>query len=259
MHVLPAQPRVVATPKAVSTLESLHELSTKELMTNLSVFAFESQEIRIVFVDGQPWWIASDICSVLEIQNVSQAMEKLDSDERSMFNIGRQGSVNIVNEPGMYSLVLTSRKPQAKAFKRWLTHEVIPSIRKTGSYSLPQKESLPSRLLAMETAQAIASINNFVGDNPRLAQILTDIAMNDAIALIGGSGTTGNPLRGVAEIAQDMGYSVTPGNRVSLGKFVRSQLTTGVKEKRLCNGTQREIWCYPDCEETRNAVSLFFK
>ena len=61
-------------------------------------------------------------------------LSRLDDDERAMFNIGRQGNTNIVNEPGLYSLILGSRKPEAKQFKRWITHEVIPTIRKTGGY-----------------------------------------------------------------------------------------------------------------------------
>jgi prophage antirepressor-like protein len=69
------------------------------------------------------------------IQNVTQALQRLDEDERSMFNIGRQGNANIVNEPGLYELIFASRKPEAKTFKKWLKQEVLPSIRKTGSYN----------------------------------------------------------------------------------------------------------------------------
>lgn len=74
------------------------------------------------------------MCEVLDITNPTQALSRLDEDERSMFNIGRQGCVNVVNEMGLYSLILGSRKPEAKVFKRWVTHEVLPTIRKTGGY-----------------------------------------------------------------------------------------------------------------------------
>ncbi|WP_434088108.1 BRO-N domain-containing protein [Bacillus tropicus] len=76
-----------------------------------------------------PWFVAKDVCDILEIKNTTQAMQKLDTDERTMFNIGRQGETNIINESGLYSIVLTSRKREAKALKRWVTREVIPSIR----------------------------------------------------------------------------------------------------------------------------------
>ena len=77
----------------------------------------------------------ADVCNVLDLSNPTIALSRLDEDERAKFNLGRQGDATIVNEPGFYTLVLGSRKPEAKAFKRWITHEVIPIIRKTGAYS----------------------------------------------------------------------------------------------------------------------------
>ncbi|WP_181454749.1 BRO family protein [Paenibacillus dendritiformis] len=105
-------------------------------MNQLQVFNFVGNEIRVVTKDGQPWWVAKDVCDVLDLSNPSMALKALDEDERAKLNLGRQGEVNIVNEPGLYSLILGSRKPEAKQFKRWITHEVIPAIRKTGTYSI---------------------------------------------------------------------------------------------------------------------------
>ena len=79
------------------------------------------------------------MCRALGLGNSTVAVARLDEDERSKFNLGRQGEATIINEPGLYALVLSSRKPEAKAFKRWITHEVIPSIRKTGGYILSIK------------------------------------------------------------------------------------------------------------------------
>ncbi|MFN3092161.1 phage antirepressor [Bacillus pumilus] len=98
------------------------------------IFNYQNQEVRTVIQDGQPWFVAKDVCEILGIKNATQAISKLDIDERSMLNIGRQGNTNIVNEPGLYTLILGSRKPEAKQFKRWITHEVILTIRKTGGY-----------------------------------------------------------------------------------------------------------------------------
>ncbi|MDZ7995447.1 MAG: Bro-N domain-containing protein [Nostoc sp. EfeVER01] len=119
-------------------------------MANLSVFSFESHEIRFVGTADEPWWVAADVCSVLDIINVSQAIAKLDDDEKLMYTlqISGQGRETLcINESGLYSLVLTSRKAQAKRFKKWLTSEVIPAIRKTGTYSAIAKPqpSLPSQ------------------------------------------------------------------------------------------------------------------
>lgn len=90
--------------------------------------------------DSQPWWVAKDVCDVLEITNSRDALKRLDDDEKGVGNtdtLGGVQSVQIVNEPGLYSLVLRSTKPEAKAFKRWITHEIIPAIRTTGSYVTP--------------------------------------------------------------------------------------------------------------------------
>lgn len=90
--------------------------------------------IRAVMVDDEPWFVAKDVCDCLGIQNTTQALQKVDDDERGMFNIGRQGDANIVSEPGLYGLVLSSRKSEAKLFKRWIKHEVLPTLRKHGAY-----------------------------------------------------------------------------------------------------------------------------
>lgn len=111
--------------------------------TDLSVFSFQNLPVRTVIINDEIWFVASDVCQILDIANVSQACEDLDDDERNTISIrdGIPGNPNrlCINEPGIYGLVLVSRKPEAKAFKRWLKHEVIPSIRKTGSYSTHQQ------------------------------------------------------------------------------------------------------------------------
>lgn len=103
-------------------------------MNNITVFNFKNSEVRTAQIDGEPWFVAADVCAVLEIKNTTQAVQKLDNDERSMLNIGRQGKANIVNEFGLYGLILMSRKKEAVQFKRWVIHEVLPQIRKTGAY-----------------------------------------------------------------------------------------------------------------------------
>jgi anti-repressor protein len=107
-------------------------------MNNLKPFMYGPNEVRTVSIQNEPWFVAKDVCGVLEIANPTQALSRLDEDERAMFNIGRQGEANFVNEPGLYTLILGSRKPEAKQFKRWITHEVIPSIRKHGAYITPE-------------------------------------------------------------------------------------------------------------------------
>lgn len=104
------------------------------------ITAFQHQEfgeIRTVMRDGTPWFVAADVCRALDIINNRDAMGRLDEDEKDVASADTPGgmqSMTIVNEPGLYNLVMSSRKPEAKAFKRWITHEVIPSIRKHGFY-----------------------------------------------------------------------------------------------------------------------------
>ena len=111
---------------------------------NNELTVFTSEEfgsVRTVVRTGEPWFVAADVCKALEIDNTST--RRLDEDEKAALRLTQTSSngtaqgrdVSIINEPGLYSLVLGSRKPQAKAFKRWITHDVIPSIRKHGMYA----------------------------------------------------------------------------------------------------------------------------
>ena len=106
-------------------------------MNEIKIFTNDQfGQIRTISQDGEPWFVAADVCRALEHTNVTVALDRLDSDEKAKFNLGLPGGdTGCVNEPGLYSLVLGSRKPEAKAFKRWITHEVIPAIRKHGMYA----------------------------------------------------------------------------------------------------------------------------
>lgn len=104
-------------------------------MNELQIFKNnEFGEIRTVTKNNEPWFVAIDVCNALELSNPTVVVGRLDEDERTKFNLGRQGMTNIVSEYGLYNLILASRKKEAKKFKRWITHEVIPSIRKHGAY-----------------------------------------------------------------------------------------------------------------------------
>lgn len=129
-------------------------------------FYYEGRAIRVLRdKQGEPWWVAVDVCKVLGLDQVSRAMDRLDDDEKTTLTIStgliEQGfsdnvpgtSLNLVNEPGLYRLILTSRKPEAKAFKRWVTHEVLPQIRKTGRYALPGAH--PQESVALKLPKSI--------------------------------------------------------------------------------------------------------
>lgn len=108
-------------------------------------FDFNGTLISATTINGEPWFIAKNVCLALEISDVSQACSRLDDDEklmRTLYVSGQNRESLLINESGLYSLILTSRKPEAKAFKKWVTSEVLPSIRKTGSYQVKPKSAL---------------------------------------------------------------------------------------------------------------------
>ena len=129
-------------------------------MNKLVEFNFNENPVRSILIDGNPFFIARDICLNLDIEDTSKAVSRLDGDEkltRTLFVSGQNRNVTLINESGLYSLVLTSRKDGAKKFKKWITSEVLPQIRKTGSYSdsakLPQTFSEALQLAADQAKQ----------------------------------------------------------------------------------------------------------
>ena len=148
-------------------------------MEQLQIFNSDKfGDIRTITVEDEPWFVAVDICKALELSNVSRAMQRLDNDERANFKLGVHDSdgTNCVNEYGLYNLVLASRKKEAKEFKRWITHDVIPSIRRTGGYEMPKTTAGQIKLLAQgysDLEQKLEGIDkdlqDFKQDMPLLA------------------------------------------------------------------------------------------
>jgi hypothetical protein len=145
---------------------------------------------------------------------------------------------------------------------RWLHEVVLPSIRKTGSYSIaptPITPQLPSRELALETAVAIDRIQDILSkSNPRLAQILIDCAMNDIVESnqpkLADAEFPEDRWYSLVSIAEKMGIKTNSSTRVSLGSSVAKRGLERVREERLCNGEMRAIWCYRDNPQTRQAI-----
>jgi len=112
------------------------------LLPTAKVFTFNpsNQPIQVEVINNEPWFVAADICSALCLQNPTDRVKSLDDDERLTYVVDRSGQkreVNLVNESGLYNLIFQSRKPEAKAFRKWVTSEVLPQIRRTGSYTAP--------------------------------------------------------------------------------------------------------------------------
>ena len=127
----------------------------------IQVWNYESSEIRTVQINGEPWFVLSDVCKVLELSSPHKVADRLENDERNQIpvtdSLGRYQNTAIINESGLYAVVLRSDKPQAKPFRKWVTSEVLPSIRKHGSYSVQSQFADLSPqlqvLIQMETRQ----------------------------------------------------------------------------------------------------------
>jgi prophage antirepressor-like protein len=131
-------------------------------MDNLQIFSnSEFGEIRTALVNDEPMFCLADVCKALEMSNPTMVAQRLDDDERTKLDLGRQGETNFITESGLYAVILRSDKPNAKKFRKWVTSEVLPSIRKTGSYSMPKTTGGQIQLLAQgytELEQAVNSI-----------------------------------------------------------------------------------------------------
>lgn len=134
-----------------------------ETKNEIEIFSNENfGQIRTIVIDGNPWFVAKDVCDILGTTNPTMAMDGLEDFERAKFNLGRQGEANIISESGFYTLVLRSRKPIAKPFRIWVTSEVLPSIRKTGGYVATQSNKIETMLEDMGCNMKVvyAQINN---------------------------------------------------------------------------------------------------
>lgn len=144
------------------------------LSTTLRTFAFDSHALRMVHLNGEPWFVAADVCAVLGI--TTEQTRRLDDDEKGLHSTqtpsGTQQMV-VINESGLYSLILGSRKPEAKRFKKWVTSEVLPAIRKTGQYSAPGVAPVAGNAQAASDARldkVIGLVEQLLAALPHMAQ-----------------------------------------------------------------------------------------
>ena len=136
-------------------------------MNDIQLFSNDDfGDMRVLLTDdGEPMFAAVDVCKALDLSNPSVAVAGLDEDERAKLNLGRQGETNFVTEPGFYKLVMRSRKPEAKAFQRWVTHEVLPALRAKGTYTAPMTREQRVRAALAESNAIIVELD---GENRAL-------------------------------------------------------------------------------------------
>lgn len=186
-------------------------------MSALEVFRFDGQDVRTVLVDGEPWFVLADVCAALGLSNPSVTAARVDPDALSQAEvidaIGRTQTARIVNESGMYEVAIRSDKPDALKFRRWITREVLPSIRRTGGYTAPEsREQLLARAV-IEANTAISEAHQQIEVlTPRaeawdeLADAGTDYAVADAASILKRAGVETGPQR-LFETLGDIGWT----------------------------------------------------
>ncbi|WP_082597143.1 Bro-N domain-containing protein [Pseudovibrio sp. POLY-S9] len=130
-------------------------------MTALTNFDFEDKLVRVLEVEAEPWFVGKDICACLDLKNPRSSLDLLDHDEKGVHTLDTLGGnqqATIVSEPGLYRLIFRSRKAEAERFKRWIAHEVLPSIRKTGSFTNPSRRTVEPEQTPSERRQALEMV-----------------------------------------------------------------------------------------------------
>lgn len=173
-------------------------------MSALEVFQYADREVRTVAVDGEVWFVLADICGVLGVSNVGNVAARLDEADIRQTDIssgGQRRSVTIVSESGMYEVVIRSDKPEARRFRWWVTHEVIPAIRRTGSYVVETPEQLMARAV-MKAQEIIARKDEQIAVLAPMAEAWeeiadagTDYAVRDVAPMLSRAGIETGPQR----------------------------------------------------------------
>ncbi|MSA70963.1 BRO family protein [Holdemania massiliensis] len=140
-------------------------------MNDLRIYNFNSNEVRTLLIENEPWFVLKDVCDILELSNPTMVAGRLDGDEVTKFNLGGlSGESNIVNESGLYKVIFQSKKPEAKKFTKWVTSEVLPSIRKTGGYEVPKDPMAALKLMFEVQETDNKRINELEGKVSNLAE-----------------------------------------------------------------------------------------
>ena len=233
-------------------------------MADLQNFEFEGQGVRFVGTADKPEWVAVDICNVLDIGNPSQALSDFEDDEKGITTIdtlrGKQDLLT-VTEPGLYKLIFKSRKPVAKRFQKWVFNEVLPALRKTGFYAIPQTASVDPALSPVRVRKekleliqvGIDIMSQLGGIDERTALQFTDltrsIVLDDVLqapALASGEERLEWP---ISDRAVNLGFSPNKGQLMKIGKMAAALYRARydqepIKREQFVDGTTRKVNMY---------------
>lgn len=178
-------------------------------------FNYGDAQVRVVTIEGDPWFVLADLCKVLGLSNPSMVAERIESDALSttevIDSIGRTQSARIVSEPGMYEVIFLSRKPEAREFKRWITGTVLPSIRKTGAYgatpALPADRTELLALAVLEADQMIREKDDEIASlTPKAEYVDTYVADEDHLKFSTVASTLGMKETELRDLLIDKGW-----------------------------------------------------
>jgi len=212
----------IPTKFLLSHIESRAQASNGQ--AKVFTFNASNQNIRVQMKDGEPWFVAKDVCDALTIGNSRDAVNRLDDDEKAMSVLPTQfgdKEMNLVSESGLYNLIFQSRKAEAKAFRKWVTSEVLPSLRKTGRYELkPQKRGV---------------VRKTRGDG-------VNVELTNLLWLIGESLEQGDQ----AAVALELGVSRTAVNRTLNGYNRSSRILMALYQKARQNRERNLLYYQPE-------------
>lgn len=178
----------------------------------MEIKTFENADfgaIRVSTVEGEPWFVAKDVCDALGLSNTTEALRNLDDDEVSNISnseVAQNGgrAARIISEPGLYKLIMRSRKPEAKAFQRWVTHEVLPAIRKTGGYIAAKQDETPEQIMARAVIVAQDTIER---QKRQLDELKPKAMFADAVAASDGTCLVGELAKMIRQNGVDIGQN----------------------------------------------------
>ncbi len=207
------------------------------IMSQLAqIFNYQGRDVRTVNLSGVIWFVVADVCRVLGLSNPTEAIRALDDDERMTLRISEGGpEANVINEPGLYTLILRSNKYEAKEFKRWVTHEVLPAIKKHGGYLTP--ETVEAALLNPDTIIRLATSLKEERERRQVAEIMLQevapkVEFYEAVS-------ASNDLISMSEAAKILNYDGIGQNnlfRILRGCGVFKEGTKEPKQEHVSNG-----------------------
>ena len=230
-------------------------------MSSLSIFHFDALEVRAVTLDGNPWFVASDVCAALGHSNPSKAVsDHVDDDDKSNHSLGLPGKQPlVVNESGLYALIFGSQLESAKRFKKWVTSEVLPSIRSTGGYIAPQVSSAPGIEQDLRVVGILADLLRVAPSGritmaqvvlqqsaPHLLPVLPSYAIDSSAKYQPGEWSSSDPTASLTDLLKRHGITM------SAAKVNLLLEREGVLEKRTrksSNGTIKSFWSVTEAGE----------